>query len=103
MGRDPDRVLQSDGFTPEACTLTRTSPWRVGIPLAAASAIWYGALVWLGALAGRNFQAIIDFFDANPLEGYRRLTFMMLDANVAAVSPATTYRILKAAGFPVCR
>jgi putative transposase len=42
--------------------------------------------------------AIIGFHDKNPLEGYRRLTFMMLDQDVAAVSPATTYRILSAAG-----
>ncbi len=42
--------------------------------------------------------AIIRFHDQNPLEGYRRLTFMMLDQNVAAVSPATTYRVLSAAG-----
>lgn len=43
-------------------------------------------------------RAIVDFHDANPLEGYRRLTFMMLDQNAVAVSPATTYRVLKAAG-----
>src|SRR5262249_14757239 len=43
-------------------------------------------------------KAIVDFFDQNPLEGYRRLTFMMLDQNVAAVSPATTYRVLSKAG-----
>ena len=33
-------------------------------------------------------QAIIDYHDQNPLEGYRRLTFMMLDANVVAASPS---------------
>lgn len=43
-------------------------------------------------------QAIVDFHDRHPLEGYRRLTFMMLDANVVAVSPSTTYRVLRAAG-----
>jgi transposase InsO family protein len=43
-------------------------------------------------------QAIVDFHDRHPLEGYRRLTFMMLDANVAAASPASVYRVLKAAG-----
>lgn len=43
-------------------------------------------------------QAIIDFHDRHPLEGYRRLTFMMLDADVVAVSPASVYRVLKAAG-----
>jgi hypothetical protein len=26
MGREPDRVFQSEGFTPEACTRMRTSP-----------------------------------------------------------------------------
>ena len=43
-------------------------------------------------------QAIIDFHDRHPLEGYRRLTFMMLDADVVAVSPSSTYRVLKKAG-----
>jgi putative transposase len=33
------------------------------------------------------------------LEGYRRLTFMMLDADVAACSPSSVYRILKEAGL----
>jgi len=42
--------------------------------------------------------AILDFARAYPLEGYRRLSFMMLDRDVAAVSPATTYRVLKGAG-----
>jgi transposase InsO family protein len=43
-------------------------------------------------------QAIVDYFDRHPLEGYRRLTFMMLDEDVVAVSPATTYRVLAGAG-----
>jgi putative transposase len=32
-------------------------------------------------------------------EGYRRLTFMMLDADVVACSPASVYRVLKSAGL----
>ena len=44
-------------------------------------------------------QAIVSYALAHPLEGYRSLTFMMLDADVAAVAPATTYRVLKAAGL----
>lgn len=32
-------------------------------------------------------------------DGYRRLTYIMLDKNVVAVSPATTYRVLKVAGL----
>ena len=35
---------------------------------------------------------------STPLEGYRRLTFMMLDEDIVAVSPSSTYRVLKAAG-----
>jgi len=42
--------------------------------------------------------AILDFHDRHPLEGYRRLTFMMLDDDVVAVSPSSTYRVLKNAG-----
>lgn len=44
-------------------------------------------------------RAIIDFHHKFPLEGYRRLTFMMLDRDVVAVSPSSTYRVLKAAGL----
>ena len=42
--------------------------------------------------------AIVDYHDLHPLEGYRRLTFMMLDEDVAACNPATVYRVLKAHG-----
>jgi putative transposase len=44
-------------------------------------------------------QAILDFHCRFPLEGYRRLTFMMLDEDIVAVSPSTTYRVLRAAGL----
>jgi putative transposase len=44
-------------------------------------------------------QAIINFHEQHPLEGYRRLTFMMLDADVCACSPASVYRVLKGAGL----
>lgn len=43
-------------------------------------------------------QAIVDFHQQYPLEGYRRLTFMLLDQDVVAVSPASVYRVLKEAG-----
>ena len=44
-------------------------------------------------------QAIVAFHDRYPLEGYRRLTFMMLDQDVVACSPSSVYRVLKAAGL----
>ena len=39
-------------------------------------------------------QAIIDYYLEHPLEGYRRLTYMMIDADVVAVSPSSVYRVL---------
>lgn len=43
--------------------------------------------------------AIINYAKSHLEEGYRRLTYMMLDENVVAVSPSSTYRVLKAAGL----
>jgi putative transposase len=43
-------------------------------------------------------QAILDFQELFPLEGYRRLTFMMIDRDIAVCSPSSVYRVLKAAG-----
>ena len=34
--------------------------WRTALPIAAASAVWYGLLVYLGAAFGRNWRAILD-------------------------------------------
>lgn len=44
-------------------------------------------------------KAIIRFYHENPLEGYRRLTFMMLDQDVVSVSPATVWRVLNKEGL----
>lgn len=44
-------------------------------------------------------QAIIDFHHRHPLEGYRRLTYMMIDADVVAVSPTSVWRVLHQAGL----
>jgi transposase InsO family protein len=64
----------------------------------------YGKANEHNALIPRDFwlteeekQAIIDFYKDNPLEGYRRLTFMMLDQDIVAVSPSSVYRVLSAA------
>ena len=44
-------------------------------------------------------EAIVNFAVNNPLEGYRRLTFMMLDQDIVAVSPSSTWRVLGQAGL----
>ena len=44
-------------------------------------------------------QAIVHFHENHPDEGYRRLTFMMLDADVVAVGPTSVWRVLHYAGL----
>ena len=51
---------------------------------------------WLEAW---EHEAIVDFARAHPRDGYRRLTFMMLDQDVVAVSPSSVYRVLAKAGL----
>ena len=43
-------------------------------------------------------ETILAFHAAHPEEGYRRLSYMMLDAEEVATSPSTVYRVLKRAG-----
>lgn len=50
-------------------------------------------------LAEWEKEAILTYYFQHPLEGYRRLCYMMLDANVVAVSPSSVYRVLKKAGL----
>jgi putative transposase len=50
-------------------------------------------------LTNTEKEGIRGFARQHPLEGYRRLTFMMLDTDVVACSPASVYRVLKAAGL----
>lgn len=42
-------------------------------------------------------EAIIEFHSCYPNDGYRRLAYMMNDADVVAVAPSTVYRVLKSA------
>ena len=44
-------------------------------------------------------EAIVNYAKSHIGEGYRRLTYMMLDENIVAVSPSTVYRVLKANGM----
>lgn len=44
-------------------------------------------------------EAIKNFYIKHPDEGYRRLTYMMLDEDIVACAPSTTYRVLKGYGL----
>jgi transposase InsO family protein len=43
-------------------------------------------------------QAILDFHQRYPLDGYRRLTCMTIDQDLIAASPTTAHRVLRPAG-----
>jgi putative transposase len=65
----------------------------------------YGQINQHNAKVPRDFwleewekQAILGYQSQYPLEGYRRLTYMMIDADVAAVSPSSVFRVLRQAG-----
>ena len=55
--------------------LIRQRPLTVVFPLLLASAIWYGALIWIGAFAGRNLDQM--------LSGLARVNWVL--AGIAAV------------------
>jgi len=44
-------------------------------------------------------EAIVKYFIDHPFEGYRRLSYMMLDENIVSASPATVYRVLSNASL----
>jgi len=41
-------------------------------------------------------EAVLQYAQSHSGEGYRRMTYMMIDEDVAAISPTTVYRILRA-------
>lgn len=49
-------------LVPVFAGVTHVPLTRVLPPLAIASAVWYGALVYIGAMASRNWDAIMRFF-----------------------------------------
>ena len=61
----------------------------------------YGKVNEHNALVPRDFwledwekEAIIGFYQEHRGEGYRRLTYMMLNKDIVAVSPSSIYRVL---------
>ena len=66
----------------------------------------YGKVNEHNGLVPRDFwltddekQGIVDYYKDHPLEGYRRLCYMMMDADIVAVSPSSVYRVLARAGL----
>jgi transposase InsO family protein len=95
------------GFT----RVTELPTWWVALKLAIQPPQYYRWVQRYGSANAHNGRiprdhwledwerdAILTFHETHPLEGYRRLSFMMLDARTVAVSPSTVYRVLKKAG-----
>lgn len=76
-------------------TLSKFHSWKTRYGKANEHNAWVPRDWWL---ADWEKQAIVRFSFEYPLEGYRRLAFMMLDRDVVAVSPSSVYRVLKEAG-----
>ncbi len=47
-------------LVPVFAGISHLTLWRVAVPLALASAIWYGVLVYAGTMLGNNWQAILN-------------------------------------------
>jgi transposase InsO family protein len=56
----------------------------------------------LDALLPAERKAIIEYALANPKDGYRRLSYMMLDEDVVYCSPSSVYNVLSEKGL-LCR
>lgn len=51
-------------MVPVFAGVSGVSGWKVVPPMALASGVWYGLLVYLGAFMGRNLEAIVHLFDS---------------------------------------
>lgn len=66
-------------MVPVFAGVTRKPLLKVLPPLALASALWYGGLVYIGARAGQSFDQIIAFFD-------RASTYLLIAAGILAAA-----------------
>lgn len=66
-------------LVPAFAGVSRLGFWRTTIPLALASAVWYGLLVWAGMFASRNVPRLVGWLN-------RANTWLLVAAGVVAVS-----------------
>jgi putative transposase len=77
-------------------TRSKFYDWRLRYGKVNEHNAWIPRDFWLTDLEKR---AIITYYLDHPLEGYRRLTYMMMDEDIVAVSPSSVYRVLSNAGI----
>ena len=52
---------------PASAGVSHLGWWKVAPPVAVASAVWYGALVWLGSVAGEHLEELKHLVDQTNL------------------------------------
>ncbi len=95
-GLNAQRLQRGDWSTGSALRRSKYFHWRTRYGKANEHNGWIPCEHWL---EDWEKQAIIKYAMEHPLDGYRRLTFMMLDLDVVAASPTSVYRVMKAAGL----
>ncbi|HNN91096.1 MAG TPA: hypothetical protein PKI03_02460 [Pseudomonadota bacterium] len=71
------------------------SDWRRGCGKIDEHNAWIPRDHWL---LPKEEQTLVAFHDQHPLEGHRRLTFMMIDQDLVGCTPSSVYCMLSVAG-----
>jgi transposase InsO family protein len=102
MSATPSSITWPTGPGAHRSPSTGSSPGWASAPASSTTVARYGRAKERNATVPRDWwledwekKAIVDFHSRYPLEGYRRLAFMMLDADVVAVSPSSAYCVLR--------
>ena len=93
---DKTEIVASDFIRRIGITRSKYYDWKERYGKVNEHNAWIPRDFWL---AGWEKQAIVDYYKDHPLEGYRRLCYMMMDADIVAVSPSSVYRVLTNAGL----
>ncbi len=93
---DKTEIVASDFIRRIGITRSKYYDWKERYGKVNEHNDWIPRDFWL---ADWEKQGIVDYYKDHPLEGYRRLCYMMMDADIVAVSPSSVYRVLTNAGL----
>lgn len=93
---DKTEIVASDFIRRIGITRSKYYDWKERYGKVNEHNAWIPRDFWL---ADWEKQGIVDYYKDHPLEGYRRLCYMMMDADIVAVSPSSVYRVLTNAGL----
>ncbi len=93
---DKTEIVASDFIRRIGITRSKYYDWKERYGKVNEHNAWIPRDFWL---VDWEKQGIVDYYKDHPLEGYRRLCCMMMDADIVAVSPSSVYRVLTNAGL----